>query len=196
MASCNFIGLVKIYGEDVLQYIKGCELHFRDSVNRHANKFGDDSETIKKYALQLLTSSTPEAYEISIQQLKSFINTTTNTETCNHWLNRWNSRKEFIFCSFASKEALFSNLAEVIHAGWKHRDRMGVGLVEAHLFDTQDSLLFDSQIEGLATGSFPSVYGPCQGKRSSAREEKDILLAGDIERDILDFGNRINIPRS
>ena len=35
IASCNFIGLVKIYGEDVLQYIKGCELHFRDSVNRH-----------------------------------------------------------------------------------------------------------------------------------------------------------------
>ena len=33
MASCNFIGLVKIYGEDVLQYIKGCEFHFRDSVN-------------------------------------------------------------------------------------------------------------------------------------------------------------------
>ena len=24
MASCNFIGLVKIHGEDVLQHIKGC----------------------------------------------------------------------------------------------------------------------------------------------------------------------------
>ena len=28
MASCNFIGLVKIYGEDVLQCIKACELTF------------------------------------------------------------------------------------------------------------------------------------------------------------------------
>ena len=45
------------------------------------------------------------------------------------------------------------------------------------LFDTRDSLPFESQIEGLATGSFPSGDGPCQGKRSSAREEKDILLA-------------------
>ena len=82
-------------------------------------------------------------------------------------------------------------MAEVIHAGWKHRERMGVGLVEACLFDTRDSLLFESQIEGLATGSFPGGDDPCQGKLSSAREEKDILLAEDIGRDLLDFGNRI-----
>ena len=68
---------------------------------------------------------------------------------------------------------------------------MGVGLVEACLSDTRDSLLFESQIEGLATSSFPGGDGPCQGKRSSAREEKDILLAEDIGRDLLDFGNRI-----
>ena len=53
-ASCNFIGLVKIYGEGVLQYIKGCKFHFRDSLNQYANKFGDESETFKKYALQHL----------------------------------------------------------------------------------------------------------------------------------------------
>ena len=71
---------------------------------------------------------------------------------------------------------------------------MGVGLVEACLFDTRDSLLFESQIEGLATGSFPGGDGPCQGKRSSTREDKDILLAEDIGRDLLDFGNRITSP--
>ena len=118
MASCNFIGLVKIYGEDVLQYIKGCKFHFRDLVNRHANKFGDESKTFKKYALQLLTSSTPEAYKISCQQLKPFINTTTNTETCHHWLNLRNSIKEFIVRAFTSKEAPSSNLAEV-NPCWK-----------------------------------------------------------------------------
>ena len=73
---------------------------------------------------------------------------------------------------------------------------MGVGLVEAFLFDTQDSLLFESQIESLATGSFPGGDDPCQGKLSSAREEKDILLAEDIERDFLDFGNRITSPEN
>ena len=49
----------------------------------------------------------------------------------------------------------------------------------------------ESQIESLATGSFPGGDGPCQGKHSRAREEKDILLVEDIGRDLLDFGNRI-----
>ena len=71
---------------------------------------------------------------------------------------------------------------------------MGVGLVEVYLFDTRGSLLFESQIEDLATGSFPGGDGPCQGKRSSTREDKDILLAEDIGRDLLDFGNRITSP--
>ena len=73
-------------------------------------------------------------------------------------------------------------------------ERMGVGLFEACLFDTRDSLLFESLIEGLATGPFPGGDGPCQGKRSSTREDKDILLAEDIGRDLLDFGNRIASP--
>ena len=71
---------------------------------------------------------------------------------------------------------------------------MGVGLVEACLFDTLDSLLFEYQIEGPATGSFPGTDGPCQRKRSSTREEKHLLLAEDIRRDLLDFGNRITSP--
>ena len=121
MASGNLIGLVKICGEDVLQYIKGCEFHFCDSVSRHANKFGKERETFKKYALQLLTSSTPEAYEISCQELKSFINTTKNAETCHHCLNWWNSKKGFIFSVFTPEEAPSSSFTAAIHAGWKHR---------------------------------------------------------------------------
>ena len=64
---------------------------------------------------------------------------------------------------------------------------MGIGLFEACLFDTRDSLLFESLIEGLATGPFPGRDGPCQGKRSSTREDKDILLAEDIGRGLLDL---------
>ena len=60
---------------------------------------------------------------------------------------------------------------------------MGVGLVGACLFDTGESLLFESQKEVVATGSFPGEDSPRQGKRSSAREEKDILLAEDIGRE-------------
>ena len=61
---------------------------------------------------------------------------------------------------------------------------MGVGLVKVCLFDTRDSLLFESQIEGVVTVSFPGEAGSCQA----------ILLAEDIGRDLLDFGNRITSP--
>jgi len=38
MATANFNGLQLIYGEEVLTKIKGCEFHFRQSINRHSSK--------------------------------------------------------------------------------------------------------------------------------------------------------------
>ena len=72
-------------------------------------------------------------------------------------------KKSSYFVHLPLKKSPSSNLAEGIHAGWKHRERMGVRLFEACLFDTRDTLLFESQIEGLAAGSFPGGDGPCQG---------------------------------
>ena len=62
MASRNFIGLVKIYSEDILETVKGCEFHFRDSVNREAKLFGELKEKFVTEALPFLTATTPEAY--------------------------------------------------------------------------------------------------------------------------------------
>ena len=41
MTTANFIGLQLIYGEDVLHKIKGCEFHFRQSINLNASKCSD-----------------------------------------------------------------------------------------------------------------------------------------------------------
>ena len=35
MAASNFNGLERMHGEDILSKIKGCEFHFKDSVNKH-----------------------------------------------------------------------------------------------------------------------------------------------------------------
>lgn len=35
IASGNFIGIVKIYGEDIAETVKGCEFYFKDSVNEN-----------------------------------------------------------------------------------------------------------------------------------------------------------------
>ena len=59
MGSGNFIGLVKIYGEDILGTVKGCEFRFRDSVNRKAKLFGQLKEKFFTEALSLVTAYTP-----------------------------------------------------------------------------------------------------------------------------------------
>ena len=38
MATANFNGLVKIYGEVILEKVKGYEFHFRYSINRKASR--------------------------------------------------------------------------------------------------------------------------------------------------------------
>ena len=39
MATSNFSGLERMFGEDILAKIKGCEFHFKDSVNKHTKFF-------------------------------------------------------------------------------------------------------------------------------------------------------------
>ena len=48
MTTANFNTLVKIYGEKILEKVKGCEFHFRDSINRKAFTMGEHSLKIKE----------------------------------------------------------------------------------------------------------------------------------------------------
>ena len=58
MAHSNFSGLMQIYGEDVLERIKGCEFHFKDSINRQVRGLDDNEASIfKSMANELLCSS-------------------------------------------------------------------------------------------------------------------------------------------
>ena len=74
MAGSNFVGLEKLYGEGVTSKIKGCEFHYKDSVNKKAQSLGEDGEKFKLIAINLLESSTPEAYEKVKDKMVVFIN--------------------------------------------------------------------------------------------------------------------------
>ena len=187
MASANFNGLVQIYGEDVLDRVKGCEFHFRDSVNRKAKGLGENREAFKSLSLALLTSTTYEAYSFALKKLKTFIINESLTDL-SPWLDWWDTRREYIFRSFTVKSAPCSNLAEVVHAGWKNRDRMGVSILDSCLFDIRDSLLLESRIDSLLQGSFEGGYGPNQTKLKDQRMHKQVEMAGNIGADLLDFG--------
>ena len=187
MASGNFIGLVKIYGEDVLETVKGCEFHYKDSVNRKTKSFNDDIKgKFTTQALCLLTATTPEAYYEARNQLQMFLNNEAPYVDVSSWLEWWHSRRDLIFRAFTSKEAPSSNLAEVIHAGWKNRDWMGVSLLDACFFDVRDSLLLESLLDGLQGGSYVVGYGPNQGELAKIRSEKNISMAMNIGQDLVD----------
>ena len=72
MASANFNGLATVYGEDILQKIKGCGFHFKQSIERRVKKLGDLGEEFKKLANFLLYSTSPEAYNSALETLKQF----------------------------------------------------------------------------------------------------------------------------
>ena len=57
-----FNWLKKIYGEDVVNKIKGCEFHYKESINKKSKQLGEKGDEFKTYALDLLPASTPESY--------------------------------------------------------------------------------------------------------------------------------------
>ena len=59
----NFNGLQSVYGEDVLSKIKGCEFHFKDSINRRVRILHEKGQKFKELATELLYAMTPESYK-------------------------------------------------------------------------------------------------------------------------------------
>lgn len=186
MASANFNGLCTIYGEDVLSKIKGCEFHYKQAVERKVKTLGENGEQFKTLALGLLNATTPEAYEHALKALQSFANDHPNIKIDN-WIVWWNSRKENIFRAFTSSQAPRSNLAEVVHAGWKHRDRMGISLLECCYFDIRDSMVLAISLTDVESGRSDCGFGPSVSTREVQKSQRIVQLANQIGKDLLDF---------
>ena len=63
-----------------------------------------------------------------------------------------------IFCALFI--APWSNLAEIVHASWKNRDKMGVTLLESCMLDIRNSLLLEAQMLNFKEGSCMGGFGP------------------------------------
>ena len=145
IATANFSSLSIVYGENVLTKVKGCEFHFKQSVERKVKTLNTKGEEFRNLALRLLIASTPEAYSHALRMSKQF--SSNNAESIRDWTEWWDARKEFAFRAFTSFNAPQSNLAEVIHAGWKNRDKMGVSLLERCYFDLRDRILLTTNLK-------------------------------------------------
>ena len=188
MASANFNGLAIVYGEDIRSSVKGCEFHFKRSVERISRILGQKREEFKNLALNMLTYSTPETYSHVIGVLKIF--SKDNADNMKHGIEWWDARKENIFRAFTSFDAPQSNQAEAVHAGWKNRDKMGLSLLECCYFDIRDSVLLAISFSSLEKGGHESGFGPLEVTRTGRKERGEIEHAEQLERDLLDFSVR------
>ena len=148
MASAN-LRKKKIYGENVVHKIKGCEFPYKESINKKAKQLGEKGNDFKTYALDLLTASTQESYNAHKSKMEDFIKENECTDI-NGWLKWWDERRSSIFRC---------NQAEVIHVGWIHRYRMDVSLLDTCMFDIRDALILEDQLKQFEGGSYSGGSG-------------------------------------
>ena len=147
MARSNFNGLKRVYGDDVVEDIMGCEFHFRQSVSERKRKIGneDDAEMFQRFAEDMLTASSEAAYMAAYMKMKEFVET--KYEDIGPWLTWWHACRSNMFRAFTGQNKPYANQAEVCHASWVNRGEVGLSLRESAEFDTSDALLLKDKLK-------------------------------------------------
>lgn len=152
-------GISKVYGDS--SRIKSCEFHFKDHRNQKARLLESESASEFKILCDgLLESTTTEGYDTVKKKMDVFISAKEDRAFLKSWVSWWHDRRGFIFRAFAPKDAPQMNQAEVIHAGWTHRDRQNLSLLDACQADVRDSLLLDVELKQYQSGSAQGGTGP------------------------------------
>lgn len=76
------------------------------------------------------------------------------------------------------------NQAEVIHAGWAHRDCQSLSLLDICQADTQDVLLLDMEIKAYLTGATPGAKGPSFADRAHKQHEAEVRRATSTGKEV------------
>ena len=93
-----------------------------------------------------------------------FINEKKEREFLATWITWWNDRRGFIFRAFAPKAAPQMNQAEVIHAGWAHRDLPNLSLLDACQANVRDAVTLDIEIAAYDRGTASGGTSPCNSQ--------------------------------
>jgi hypothetical protein len=74
-AGANWAAISNVYGKESFNRTVGCQFHFKQSVNRHANQLGSSRSTVqlKKLSNDLMQATTPTLYNKCMEALKDFI---------------------------------------------------------------------------------------------------------------------------
>ena len=118
----NINGLCDVYGYDLISEVKGCDIHYSQSVEKHSKTFEKlDINIFKVLANTLLTSETEEGYNTGFDNISKFI---LKQQDLKAWLSGRHKRRHIIFRAFKSGNAPRPNLVEFIHPCWKNGVRL------------------------------------------------------------------------
>ena len=176
MAGANLAGISRVFGDDA--EIKSCEFHFKDHRNKKAQKLDSkSSDEFKQLCDRLLLCTTVAGYLAAKSDMDLFIAADDGRAFLKDWVSWWHERRRFIFRAFTNPSAPQMNQAEVIHAGWAHRDRQNLSLLDACQADTRDALLLDVEIKTYLTGATPGGKGPSFADRARKQHEEEVSRA-------------------
>ena len=155
MAGANFSGLSNVFGPEVLETIKGCEVHFRMCYERKRSLMDDDIySAFIDHCEAVKLAASPVSYQVELVKLVDFVKTKPTLLPLLKWIKWWDDQKHFMFCVFTPLDAPHSNLAEVVHAGWKNRDEVNLSLLHTTFNDVKASLLFNQEMQDQRTGLY------------------------------------------
>jgi hypothetical protein len=189
MAGSNLQGIQKVFGEEALQKVKGCEFHFKDCRNRHARKLHtqESKDRFKKLCDALLAAATPSAYNCAKENLTIFIDEASEErEHLAAWVKWWDDRRGFIFPAFAPwNGAPRMNQAEVVHASWAHKDRENMTLLDAAECHVRDSVLLETEYESIKNGDGRVGTGPSVMHRRAQQTAIQMRRATTLGEELL-----------
>ena len=111
---CNWNSIKRVFGDDVLERVVSCEIHYKQSVRRRSkNLDGSSCELFLKISDLMLTVLTVNDFELQCSEMKTFIK---DHPILQDWFNWWYLRRTHIFRCFKPTSAPATNLAEVGHA--------------------------------------------------------------------------------
>lgn len=181
MAGANLAGICNVFGESAKCRIKSCEFHFKDHRNKKANKLDPDSSNeFKTLCNELLESETEKQYDNAKGRMDLFISENDDRLFLKSWLSWWHDRRGFIFRAFTPNNAPSMNQAEVIHAGWAHKDPSNMSLLEVCQADVRDALILDVELKAYGAGTTTGGNGPSYSKRKRKQYEREINQAKQI----------------
>ena len=195
MAGANLAGISKVFGDKA--EIKSCEFHFKDHRNKKAQKLdGKSSDEFKQLCDRLLLCPTVAGYQAAKSDMDLFIAADDSRAFLTSWVSWWHERRGFIFRAFTNPNAPQMNQAEVIHAGWVHRDRQNLSLLDACQADTRDALLLDVEMKAYLTGATPGGKGPSFADRARKQHDAEVRRAKSTGKEMFSSPDGLLIDAS